>query len=214
MNIVALKKSEHMTLRDIYEKDGYVVVDNFLPSDIANRLNEMYRSESEWNQVDQVRERHYTHVFKTKAECLPRDDEKYMAKFGRSKALEGSEEFNKIYNDIIKPTISKALNINLTIFDTRCYRLLPGDLYRTHIDDYAGDVGLIYYINKRWVWDWGGILHVCQDDEKADSSITSVLPKFNRAVLINHKVFRFPHFISSVEQFALEPRYTIISFNR
>ena len=214
MKIVEIKDNKKMTAREIYDKEGYVVLDDFLPIEVANRLNEIYTTETDWEKIDQVRERHYSHVFKTSAECLPRETEHYFASFDRSKSIESSEEFNKIYDEVIKTKISKTLDINLTVFDTRCYRLNPGDLYRTHIDDYAGDVGLIYYVNKRWVWDWGGILHVCQDGEMADSSISSVLPKFNRAVLLNHRVFRFPHFISSVEKFALEPRYSIISFNR
>ena len=188
------------------------VVDDFLPTGVAHRLHGMYAEETQWEQQDQVRERHYTHVFKTSTDCLPSPEEKYIARFGRARALERSAEFNAIYAVSIKPLIAETLGLELSRFDTRCYRLLPGDLYRTHIDDYAGDVGLIYYINKRWVWDWGGILHICRDQQAED--IVSVLPKFNRAVLLNHKVFRFPHFISSVEAFALEPRYTIVSFNR
>jgi Rps23 Pro-64 3,4-dihydroxylase Tpa1-like proline 4-hydroxylase len=197
-----------------YRAYGYVVVDDFLPIPVANRLNEIYASEREWEQQDQVRETHYQHVFKTNAVCLPREDEHYIAKFGRSKKIEQSEEFTRIYDNTVRPTIASMIGVLLTQSDVRCYRLLPGDLYRTHIDDYAGNVGLVYYINKRWVWDWGGILHICRDGEGADQSLTSILPKFNRAVLIDHEKFRFPHFISSVEAFAREPRYTIVSFNR
>lgn len=203
-----------MGIREDYETQGYAVVDDFLPLSTAEAMNALYCNEQQWEQQDQVRESHYQHVFKTKAACLPHEHEHYMAKFGRSKTLEQNPEFMDLYRTEVLPAITRAISITLSQCDVRCYRLLSGDFYRTHIDDYAGDVGLIYYINKNWVWDWGGILHVCRDDEMADKSIASVLPKFNRAVLINHKVFRFPHFISSVEPWAGEPRYTIISFNR
>lgn len=203
-----------MTYLDDYNKQGYAVVDDFLPEETALSLNSLYAQEQQWEQQDQVRETHYQHVFKTNADCFPRGDEHYMAKFGRSKNLEQSPVFLETYINHVMPAIEQAVSIKLKQCDVRCYRLLKGDFYRTHIDDYAGDVGLIYYLNKNWVWDWGGILHVCHDDENADKSISSVLPKYNRAVLINHKIFRFPHFISSVEPWAREPRYTIIAFNK
>lgn len=203
-----------MSIIAAYESQGYAVVDGFLPESIAEMINALYVAQQQWEQQDQVRETHYQHVFKTNAACLPGEDEHYLARFGRCKALEQNGDFTALYKQHILPAITKAISITLSQCDIRCYRLLTGDFYRMHIDDYAGDVGLIYYVNKRWVWDWGGILHVCRDDEAADNSAISILPKFNRAVLINHKKFRFPHFISSVEPWAMEPRYTIVSFNR
>lgn len=203
-----------MAIKEEYESQGYAVVDDFLPEETAAKIRSMYTAETSWEKQDQVRETHYQHVFKTQSACHPREHEHYKARFDRSKTLESSTVFMDLYCNSVMPAIEQALDITLKSCDVRCYRLLEGDFYRTHIDDYAGDVGLIYYINKNWVWDWGGILHVCRDDELADRQISSILPKYNRAVLINHKIFRFPHFISSVEPWALEPRYTIISFNK
>lgn len=188
-----------------YFTRGYCVVDNFLAHDDAEELYRLFSSEQQWQQLDQVRETHYQHVFKMDNDALPNEAEIYIAKFGRSPWLESK---TKAMQEKIIQKINFMLGVKIFSSDNRCYRLLPRDLYRTHIDDYTSDIGIVYYVNKRWVWDWGGLLHICTDNEKTDA----ILPKFNRAVLLNNKKFRYPHFVSGVEVFALEPRYSIVSF--
>ena len=202
------------TLRKImepYKKDGFSLVDDFLPEKAAEELNNLYR-QTQWEEIEQVRPDHYKHVFSTSNSYFPRPDETYMAKFGKSRALETSTRIKEIFDEYFVPLLKKVTKKNLTQFDIRCYRLKEGQFYRTHIDDYAGDIGLIYYINKRWVWDWGGILHV--GDHLHPDFIQAIFPKFNRLVLLNHKEFRSPHFITPVTSYAAENRHTLIAFNR
>lgn len=198
-------------LKEFHEK-GYAVVDDFLPEEIANELNAMYVAQQEWEQIDQVRERHYQHVFATKSKYLPKGDEFYMAKFGRARQLESNARLNEIYDQYFKPPLKKFSETDLKAFDVRCYNLQPGDFYRTHVDDYAGSIGCVYYLNKKWIWDWGGLLHINSYDGDADF-VDTIFPKFNRAVLLDHKKFKFPHFVSAVSPFAKEARFSIVSFN-
>lgn len=195
-----------------YLEKGYVVIDNFLPEKEANELNALYVAQKEWEIIDQIREKHYQHVFATKSEFLPKGDEYYMARFGRSRELEKTETVNRIYKDFFIPQLNKYSQSELKNFDIRCYNLNAGDFYRTHIDDYAGSIGCVYYLNKRWIWDWGGLLHVTSYEGDADD-VQTIFPKFNRAVLLDHKKFKFPHFVSAVSSFAKEPRFSIVSFN-
>ena len=195
-------------MKNNYEKYGYYVIDDFLPIEIANELEQMYFKTHSWSYIDQVRENHYKHVFKMNSDFLPSEDEHYLAKFKRSTYLE--KKSKEIFDSFFKTKMNEITNSNLSKMDVRCYKLDSGDFYRTHIDDYAGDVGCVYYLNKDWCWDWGGILNIVNEDD----SLIPIFPKFNRLVIHDMKEFRFPHFISPVTDYAKCSRYTIVSFNK
>ncbi len=196
-----------------YEEQGYVVIDDFLPEEIINELNAMYVSQKEWEEINQVREHHYQHIFSTKSKYLPKGDECYMAKFGRAHELENNVRLNEIYHQYFVPSLKRFSSVDLKDFDIRCYNLKSGDFYRSHIDNYAGSIGCIFYLNKKWIWDWGGLLHINSYDGDSDV-VETIFPKFNRVVFLDHKQFKFPHFVSVVSHFAKEPRFSIVSFNR
>lgn len=194
-----------------FKKNGFFISDNFLPTQVARELSEMYQEEKKWQQVFQVREKHFEHVFKTKSPFLPNYDEPYLAKFSRSQTLEKSNRVRELREKYFNPALEKISGKIFSQHNLRCYQMSRGDYIRTHIDDYIGEIGCIYYVNSDWVWDWGGILHLCPDVPQAVTS--AVFPKFNRAVFVNHGKWRFPHFVSTVSEFAKQPRYTMISFS-
>lgn len=196
-----------MNKTEMAEK-GYTIIDNFLPQEVAETLHQAY-VQTTWDFVDQVRD-HYKHVFATNNPRLPGKDELYKAQFSRSHELEQSQILTSIFDEYFKPAVIEAANKTLTEFDKRCYKLEHGDFYRAHIDDYAAEIGIIYYINKKWCWDWGGILNIASNDDA--NAMEPVFPEFNRLMLIGHGKFRFPHFISTVSQYAQNPRYTLIAF--
>lgn len=191
---------------------GYSQVDDFLPLDVAKKIQDMFVRQSSWELINQVRENHYDHVFKTESPYLPKKEEVYSTKFSRSFVLEQNEDLKSIYNEFFFPFVKKISPFELKEFDMRCHKSDKGDYFRTHVDDYAGSINLIYYVNEKWVWDWGGILNILDDNDFDFNK--QILPKFNRLTLLNNKVFRCPHFVSSVEEFAQYPRYSIVSFNK
>lgn len=197
--------------QDLIEK-GYCIIDNVLPIDLALSLNENYKSYSNWQILDQERPDHYGHVFKSDLDTLPKIGEIYSAKFKRNSDLENDKLVSTAFNDYFIPLLKELSPFEVDEFEVRCYKLDHDDHYRVHYDGYKGKVNLIYYVNKDWRWDWGGILNILSNED-SDFSYP-IFPKFNRVVLLNNKTFSSPHFVSSVEKWALHPRFSIVSFNK
>jgi Rps23 Pro-64 3,4-dihydroxylase Tpa1-like proline 4-hydroxylase len=204
------------TSNDNYIKDlntqGFTIINNVLPIDLAEQIYQVYQEETNWGLINQSRENHYSHVFKSPNPFLPQDKEVYTARFNRSNSLESTNLIKDTFYNYFVPLLKKISPFPLTEYDIRCHKQDIGDHFRVHTDDYAGEINLIYYVNKDWRWDWGGILNVLSHEHH--ESIQSIFPKFNIVVLLNNKVFRAPHFVSTVEPFALNPRYSIVAFNK
>ena len=191
---------------------GYTIIDNFLPLSVAKELQSMYLNETNWEFFSQERPDHYKHVFKLDSTYHPQDNESYSARFNRSSNLEDNPKIKEIFNQYFIPQTKEISNLELTDFDMRCMSLNKEDHYRTHIDSYAGKVNIIYYINEKWIWDWGGILHIGSTTN--DEFIKPILPKFNRCIFLYNEKFNAPHFVSAVAQFAQNSRYSLVSFNK
>ena len=195
-----------------FKNQGFVVIDDFLTNPILNSLQEIYETQNNWQFIEQQRDHHYEHVFKTSSPFLPNEDESYLAKFSRSTDIESYIEKHNVYVKYFKPAMEILIGKKLNTVENRCYKLESGDFYRTHIDDYAGVIASTYYINNRWIWDWGGILNIVYDNE--GENVFSIFPKCNRVVFLDNKKFRFPHFITRVEDFSQQSRYTYVTFNK
>ncbi len=192
-----------------FKEDGCLIVDNFLPNDLIDKMEFNYSNENNWDFYNQTRELSYGNgkfgKHKISASNFPGKNEVYSAKFYRSGGLEKTNR--KVCNQYFLPIIKSFYDVD--DFKIRCYKMKSGCYYRTHNDNYAGRIGFTFYINKYWIWDWGGILNIYLNDK-----LVPIFPKYNRLVLMNNEQYENPHFISSVEEYALHDRYTLVGFEK
>ena len=146
-----MMKNNYDSFIEKYKKNGFVIVDNFLPEDVANKLESMYSGENnEWKFYDQARDQAYSKgeygKQYTDSPYFPGVEESYTAKFWRSNKLE--KETESIFDEHMKPALKSISQSELYEYDVRCYKLDEGGHYRTHIDDWLGVIGCTYYINK------------------------------------------------------------------
>lgn len=193
-------------LRSQFSDAGMAVIEQALPELIAEEVR-MKFLQTEYERIDQVREHHYEHVFKTDSPYLPKPGEHYIARFWRSPSLESEAFLKQFFDNSIRPILQDLSGVDSEKVDLRAYKMTDGDQYRVHIDDYAGPVGFIYYLSKNWKWDWGGILMTARGDEMIPS-----IPKFNQLIVLNHGKSRPPHMVTPVASFAAEPRYMLVGF--
>ena len=67
-------------------------------------------------------------------------------------------------------------------------------------------------LNKEWKWDWGGLL--CVLDNKNKNKVNVLCPSWNSMNILCSlgKNKSSPHFVTSIEKYALHPRYSITIF--
>jgi Rps23 Pro-64 3,4-dihydroxylase Tpa1-like proline 4-hydroxylase len=187
-------------------EQGMVILEDALPTAAAEAARTQFLA-ADYELIDQVREHHYDHVFKTDSPYLPKADEPYLARFRRARTLETSSFLTQFYAEHIKPVLEDLARVRTTKVDLRAYRMIEGDHQRVHIDEYAGPVGFIYYMSKGWKWYWGGLLLTSDGN-----AMTASIPKFNQLIVLNHGVRRPPHCVTPVTPFAREPRYMLVGF--
>lgn len=194
-------------LQTAYGDRGFVAASDVAPLDLALEIRALFE-DADYDHVEQIRKRHYSHVQKVDGPLMPEESERYIARFSRSGYLERHDRIRELVNNQLLPVAAQASGRSLTGYELRGYRMTAGDLLRVHVDDYVAGVGFIYYLSTRWCWDWGGILTVIQGEQAF-----SVPPVFNQLVVINHGL-RLPHFVSQITEYAEQPRYMLVGLCR
>ena len=192
--------------KNIFNKHGYIVIDNFLPADLHKKLKLELKT-STYNNNHQIRKEHYKHVFSSTKDTLPNSSESYIAKFSLIETNQ-LESLKKTFWDHLAPILKEASNYKAKhSLLPAAVRLRSGDVYRAHQDAYAGIVGFSFFINDGWCWDYGGILTYVREEFKAES----IFPKSNR-LLLRNETFKHFHFLNTIEQYCTKEQYLLLGW--
>lgn len=190
-------------------------IENIFPEKTCKKILNLFKNEKKWKLINQTRINHYKHVFKAEKKLdkklFPTKKEIYYAKFYRNDNLKKKIFIIKQIKKYIFP-ILKKLKITYKNFDIRCHKFKSGNFLRMHYDHYAGNYAVTINLNKEWKWDWGGLL--CVIDSKNAKVVNCLCPQWNSMNILcsYNKNKSSPHFVTSVENYALSPRYSITIF--
>lgn len=186
---------------------GYVVIDDFLPPALYERLLRDLKSRPSEPQY-QIRPAHYSHVFASEIGTLPRPHEPYIAKFSLIREQERIASLQTMFREHLAPVLKEASNgaASHALFPG-AVRVRGGDVYRAHQDGYAGIVGYTFFLNEGWCWDYGGILTYVRDDDTAEP----IFPRGNR-LLLRNETFKHFHFLNTVEQHCPTEQYLVLGW--
>ena len=201
-------------LKEKFDKNGYLIVDNFLPTEVINDINAIMLR-STYVKEKQVREEKYkmyrelhkeTQPFWYNSDLFPSDNEDFILGQGVSGEVVDNPLIESVFNGIIKEYI-QLLNPEVYKCKLTAFKAERGDTLRCHIDDYNADIGFILYCSKRWKFDWGGLLLTLTDE----NTVSAISPKFNRMIFLSHKN-KLPHAISTIENYAELDRLMLVGF--
>jgi len=191
----------------ITDKSNKIVLKNAVPDEIAIEVRQEFLK-ADYDKITQERTNHYRRELLNPPK-FPGANEIYTAEFYRSNYLEKSDLIKNCFQNYIKPLIEQHSKKTITTADLRVYKMLEGGHYRIHKDNWMATTGFVWYLNKDWKWDWGGLLIDLDMNNENYANIT--IPEFNQLVIMNHQS-EVPHLVTQVTSYAQEPRLTLVGF--
>ena len=193
--------------REAYENTGYFNADGFLPEDLAAQLLDSIR-DMKYETVEQVRHGHYSHVFSSEIDTLPKQDDSYAARFDLAENPRDNDVLMQVFEEHLVPAIKDLSGGRCEYFlFPNVYRLGKGHYFRSHVDSYAGISGYSFFVNDGWKWDYGGILSMVHGRDDA----RPIFPFHNRALLRNEEIPSH-HFLPVVPDYVDRYQYIILGW--
>lgn len=188
-----------------------MILQKVFPEKEAKKIQNLLKRNKTWKKIYQVKKKHYSHVFKFNNDLLPSKKEIYSSFFYRSYVLEKSDYINQIIKKIVIKKVEKKIKKKIKAYDIRVMSMRPGCYIRLHQDNYISDYAITISLNSLWVWDWGGILSIVNNNS---TSTSSIIPSWNTASIMKTKINKTlsPHFVSQVTNYAKNTRYSITLF--
>lgn len=189
----------------IFSECAWNAHENWLPEAEYEELNTTLENfEYEW--VKQERFGHYNHVFKSESARLPQSEEAYCAEFELALTARDSEYLKQLCFKRIFPELKKYNSRLRFSLIPNVYRIRKGCYFRSHTDDYAGEIGFTLFVGQRWRWDFGGILTFVVNDKPA-----MIFPEPNTLLVRNEKS-RPHHFVTQVPNYVNDHYFLIVGW--
>lgn len=160
-----------------YKPFVHVVIDEFLPAEVANKIAKTFPApdSSIWYSYDNKLEKKQA---QHDARVIPTYINQILQELNSEPFIGLLEELTMVENLIPDPKFNGGGMHSMP----KGHKLDVHADYSHHIDTgLKRKVNLIYYCNPRWQDDWGGDLEVW--DESVTKLVTTIKPKFNRAVI-------------------------------
>ncbi len=222
-------------LKSSYLNKGYIKVSNALSSNSANLLNSNISTQQQWNLVCKNKNAHQD-LNSVEVKAWEQTHKDQLINMVHTQASTGFQYFYEtipiydIYYSKLMPghffnEILEFLNSDevitffrellsepeISFLDAQITRFSAGHFLNRHNDDVNGKnrvAAFVINLTKDWRPDWGGALHILNDDLDIEKSF---LPSFN-----DINIFKVPveHLVGVVAPFATSNRLSITGWLR
>jgi Rps23 Pro-64 3,4-dihydroxylase Tpa1-like proline 4-hydroxylase len=191
----------------MFNKKTIITINNFLKNNYLDNLKNNL-SKLKFKKVSQVRDKHFSHVFKYKDPKWPSVNEKWISSFSVAKKSKLKDKLldDIFYNQIVKTIKKKSKNKIKYFLYPNIYKISSGDFFRCHYDQFAGSVGYTLFISDNWKWDYGGILHFFNKKK-----VEPCFPDDNK-FLIRDERKPLLHFVTQVPKYVKKSHYLILGW--
>jgi len=204
---ILYNRNKHVSLSN--EKEYYFILENFLDDNFINEIYKTITTEDKWlytTNRGNEKIKHNNNLIErrnTAYEMYDRGSFSYSKYEYENELLLKNIELIltdkktlKLVSDIVGENISNVMDIFISKYE-------KGDFLSEHTDKTLGKYAFMIYLNKNWDKNCGGNLNVIKNDETFDT----LIPKYNRLVLMDIYSENRPHFIEKVV--CDESRYAI-----
>jgi SM-20-related protein len=183
---------------DALVKDGFIVIDEALDTNLAKELLNFAKEQNNYKQAG-ISSALNTHIDKTRRSdkiLWLNEDNSVQSKF-----LDFTSRLQK--------SINQELYMGLSYYESHFAVYNEGDYYEKHLDSFKNSknrvVTTVYYLNEQWNQSDGGELVIY---DKNDNVLSKVLPKQNTLIIFLSD--KFPHEVLATKK----TRYSIAGWFR
>tara|TARA_Y100001958_G_C21201481_1_gene528085 strand:+ start:556 stop:1263 length:708 start_codon:yes stop_codon:yes gene_type:complete len=184
-----------------YTKKYYLVQNNFLNVNLINKIYTTIISDDKWiytTNIGNKKIKHNSDIASRRIKAKEMFD-KGLFSYSKYEYDDNADILKEIKNKLTEKNtlnfISSLVNKKITkIMDIFISKYEKGDFLSEHTDNTLGKYAFMIYLNKGWDISCGGNLNIIKNDK----SIDTVVPEFNKLVLMDVYSELRPHYIDEV----------------